>query len=116
MAMTRLQQTLQTWGTPGFEQALKREIEALDAAELPLQQALAHSSHVTDAPFHAMLIDAREASGVLRVKAGIFYSGIISGCSCADDPTPITEQTEYCVLQFDIDRTTGEARIVLLDD
>lgn len=116
MAMTRLPQTLQTWRTPGFEQALKREIEALYATELPLQQALAHSSHVTDAPFHAMLIDAREAPGVLRVKAGIFYGGIIAGCSCADDPTPVSEQTEYCVLQFDIDRRTGETTVVLLDE
>lgn len=116
MAMTRLPQTVQTWGTPGFEQTFKREIEALDAAGLPLQQALAHSSRVTDAPFHAMLIDVREAPGLLRVKAGIFYGGIIAGCSCADDPTPVSEQTEYCVLQVDIDRKTGEATVVLLDE
>lgn len=114
--MTHLTQTVQSWGKPGFEQAFKREIEALDAAELPLQQGLARSSHVADQPFHAMLIDAREAPGVLCIKAGIFYGGIIAGCSCADDPTPIDVQTEYCVLQLDIDRTSGEARVALLDD
>lgn len=114
--MTHLPQTLQSWGKPGFEPTFKREIEALDAAELPLQQGLARSSHVADQPFHAMLIHASEAPGVLRVKAGIFYGGIIAGCSCADDPTPIDTQTEYCVLQLDIDRETAETRVTLLDD
>jgi hypothetical protein len=114
--MTQLPETLRAWKSPGFEQTVKREIEALDAAELPLQQGLVRSSHVTEQPFHAMLIDAREAPGVLRVKAGIFYSGIIAGCSCADDPTPIDEQTEYCVLQFDIDRASGRTAVTLLEE
>lgn len=34
--------------------------------------------------------------------------------SCADDPTPVDELTEYCVLQFDIDRTTADASVTLL--
>jgi len=51
---------------------------------------------------------------VIRVKAGIFYTGVIAGCSCADDPTPIDEQNEYCVVQFDIDRTTADATVTLL--
>ena len=44
-----------------------------------------------------MLLSASEDAGLLRVKAGIFYTGIIAGCSCADDPTPIDELNEYCV-------------------
>jgi hypothetical protein len=61
-----------------------------------------------------MVIAAREAPGVIRVKAGIFYTGVIAGCSCADDPTPINEQNEYCVVQFDIDRATADASVTLL--
>jgi len=112
--MIRLPNSLNAWGTPGFGDILKREIEQLDAAHLPLQQALAASSHVTDRPFHAMVISAREEPGLIRVKAGIFYTGVIAGCSCADDPTPIDEQNEYCVVQIDIDRTTADATVALL--
>ena len=112
----RLPQSLHAWGTPGFNDVLKREIEQFDAAALPLQQALAHSSHVTDRPFQAMVIGAHEESGLIRVKAGIFYTGIIAGCSCADDPTPIDELTEYCVVQIDIDRTTADATVTLLEE
>jgi hypothetical protein len=112
--MIRLQKSLKAWGTPDFEAILKREIEQLDAAQLPLQQGLALSSHVTDRPFQAMVIGVREAPGVIRVKAGIFYTGVIAGCSCADDPTPIDEQNEYCVVQLDIDRATADATVTLL--
>jgi hypothetical protein len=75
---------------------------------------LALSSHVTDRPFQAMVVGVREAPGVIRVKAGIFYTGVIAGCSCADDPTPIDEQNEYCVVQLDIDRATADATVTLL--
>lgn len=110
----RLPDTLNAWGTPAFKDAVGQEIARLDAAELPLQQGLARSSYVTERPFHAMLISANEDGGVLRVKAGIFYTGVIAGCSCADDPTPIDEQTEYCVVQFDIDTTTAATTVTLL--
>ncbi len=114
--MIRLPQSLNAWGTPGFNDVLKREIEQLDAAALPLQQGLARSSHVTGRPFQAMIIGVHEEAGLIRVKAGIFYTGIIAGCSCADDPTPIDELNEYCVVQIDIDRTTADATVTLLEE
>jgi len=112
--MIRLPDALKAWGTPGFEAILKREIEQLDAALLPLQQGLAVSSHVTDRPFQAMVISVREDTGMIHAKAGIFYTGVIAGCSCADDPTPIDERNEYCVVQFDIDRATANTTVRLL--
>jgi hypothetical protein len=114
--MIQLPESLNAWGTPEFRDVAKQEIERLDAAELPLQQGLARSSYVTERPFQAMVIGADDSSGPLRVKAGIFYTGIIAGCSCADDPTPIDEQTEYCVVQFDIDRATAAATVTLLEE
>ncbi len=88
----------------------------MDAGCLPLQQGLTTSSYVTDQPFQAMIISVNEEAGLIRAKAGIFYTGIIAGCSCADDPTPIEEQAEYCVVRLDIDSTTAEATISLLDE
>lgn len=112
--MIRLSESLNAWGTPEFKDVVTREIAQLDAGTLPLQQGLAVSSHVTDRPFQAMLINATEDGGQLRVKAGIFYTGVIAGCSCADDPTPIDEQTEYCVVQFAIDTMTAGTTVALL--
>lgn len=114
--MIRLPQALAAWGTPEFTEVLRQDIEQLDAEQLPLQQGLSRSSYVTDQPFQARIIAAREEAGSLRVKAGIFYTGVIAGCSCADDPTPIDEMTEYCVVSLDIDTVTAEARVTLLDE
>jgi len=110
----RFTETLDAWGTPGFEDALKREVERLDAGRLPLQQALSTSSYVTDSPHKVIVIRVSDDAEFIRVKAGIFYFGIIAGCSCADDPTPIDEHNEYCEVQIEINKKTAEARVLLL--
>lgn len=61
-----------------------------------------------------MINAVSEEAGFIRARAGIFYTGVIAGCSCADDPTPVDEQNEYCDVRVDIDKQTGEATIALL--
>lgn len=114
--MIRLPQTLDAWNTPTFRETFKHEVEGLDPTVLPLQEGLSRSSHVTATPFRAVPLAVAHDEGRLRIKTGIFYTGIIAGCSCADDPTPIDEQTEYCVLEFAVDAATGEASVRLADD
>ncbi len=112
--MTRLRKALDAWGTKDFNEVLKKEIEQLDSATLPLQQGLSGSSYALDGKVEAMILSAREHDGFLRARVGLFYCGILAGCSCADDPTPVEAQPEYCEVQIDIDRKTAEATIVLL--
>ena len=112
--MIRLTKTLNAWGTADFEVVLKEEIALLDTKQLPLQQGLSTGSYAIDGKFKAMIIGVTEVAGFIRVKAGIFYSGIIAGCSCADDPTPVNEESEYCVVQLDINKQTAETTVALL--
>ena len=112
--MIRLTNTLNAWGTPDFKDILKKEIEQMDAEQLPLQQGLSTGSYALDGKFNVMIIRVSEEAGIIRVKAGIFYSGIIAGCNCADDPTPVNEESEYCVVQLDIDKQTADTTIALL--
>jgi hypothetical protein len=114
--MIRLTKTLDAWGTPDFKDILKREIEQMDAGQLPLQQGLSTGSYAIDNNLNAMIIGVSEAAGFIRVTAGIFYSGIIAGCSCADDPTPVNEESEYCVVLLEIDKLTAETTIALLTE
>lgn len=115
-AIIRLTRALNAWGTPEFPGILKREIEQLDAGQLPLQQGLSATSYVADKPFSVMILGVSETASVIHVRVGIFYAGIIAGCSCADDPTPVEAQSEYCVVRFEIDRRTGEATVTLVDE
>lgn len=114
--MTQLTAALNAWGTPAFEPTFKRAIEQLDVALLPLQQALARSSYTDGTNRSVTIINVRDDAAYIRVKTGIFYSGIIPGCSCADDPTPMSELTEYCEVQFDIDKQSAETTVSLLTD
>lgn len=112
--MIRLTKTLNAWGTPAFEDILKEEIEQLDAEQLPLQQGLSTSSYALDNKLKVRIISVSEDASFIHAKVGIFYTGIIAGCSCTDDPTPINENNEYCEVQLDINKTTAETAVTLL--
>lgn len=112
----QLDKSLRAWGTPDFEAVLKQEIAQLDAGQLHLQQGLSNSSHVTSDPITVMIHRVDGMENVIRIKAGIFYTGVIGGCSCADDPTPISEINEYCEVQLDIDKNTAATAVVLVTE
>jgi len=111
-----LEASLQAWGTSAFRDTLKAEIARLGPAELPLQQGLAGSSYATDTPPQAVILSTVDAGDRLLVKAGLFYTGIIAGCSCADDPTPVDEQTEYCEVLLEIDKINAKTQVTLLQE
>ncbi|MEW6512740.1 MAG: hypothetical protein AB1443_01925 [Pseudomonadota bacterium] len=98
------------WGTADFGTVLKREL-ATHADKLPLQQALTGTSAVANEAITVVLLDARADTTSIHAKVGVFFAGILAGCSCADDPTPVEPQTEYCELQLTIDRATGDATL-----
>lgn len=114
--MIELKTALAAWNTPAFRDVLKAEIEQLDTKQLPLQQGLSHSSYACDDNIRAVIISVTEEAGVIHATAGIFYTGMIPGCSCADDPAPVDEYTEYCEVQLDIDRQTAATAVRLLSD
>lgn len=110
-AMIRLTASLQAWGSPDFPSVLKEEIGRLDAAHLPLQQGLTASSHALEGTHSAMVISVADKPDCIQARVGIFYSGILAGCSCADDPTPVEPQNEYCEVLVSIRKTTAETSI-----
>ena len=112
--MIKLFNALKAWETPDFENALKGEIQQIDTGLLPLQEGLSQSSHVSEGDISVVILSVTEASNVIRAKTGIIYAGIIAGSCCADDPTPMSEQTEYCEVQFDINKMTAETTVTIL--
>jgi hypothetical protein len=113
--MFKLEKSLRAWGTPDFESILKQEVVG-GAQHLPLQQGLASCNYVADTPVTLLIQRVAETEKVIRIKAGIFYQGIIGGCSCTDDPTPASEITEYCVVQLDIDKATAATAVALVGE
>jgi hypothetical protein len=114
--VVRLTESVTAWATPDFKQTLKREIERLDRGRLPLQEGLAASSSVADEPISVMVLDVADGDGSIRARVGVLYAGTTGGCSCADDPTPLEPQNEYCEMSVTIDKETAEATFVLVAD
>jgi len=113
--MMRLEEALRAWGTSDFEEVLKRELSQLPMGSLPLQHGLTGGNYVADTPISAMISSVVDLQDVIRVRAGIFYQGVIGGCSCTDDPTPVSEINEYCEVQLDIDKTSAAAVVTLIE-
>jgi len=105
---------LALWGSPGFSSALSREIAALDISVLPLHRGMRYGSVPLAGSVEAMIHGYSEYGDVIHVRTGIFFRSIIAGCACADDPTPETENNEYCELELRIDKSTAELTATLL--
>jgi hypothetical protein len=114
--MIQLGKALRAWKKPEFDVILKQEIAHLGADQLPLQQGLAISSMVTADPITVIIQRVTEFENVLRVKVGILYKGLIGGCSCADDPTQLSDNNEYCEVQLYIDKLTAMTTVVLVTE
>lgn len=114
--MFQLPNSLHAFGDSDFEKIFKMEIEQLDATLLPLQQGLSVGGYALYDRFNVMFIGVTEQDTSLLVKAGIFYHGVIAGCSCADDPSPTDVTTEYCEMLFEVNRVTGEATVALVSE
>ena len=94
--MFYLTQSLQAWNTDTFNDILKKELCSINSDLLPLQQGLRQSSYAIGENLSATVLSVESDENYISVKAGLFYTGIISGCNCADDPTPVDEINEYC--------------------
>jgi hypothetical protein len=114
--MVRLEKTLRAWGTPDFATVLKQEVAQLGHSRLPLQEGISVGSYVTDAPISVVVSSIEELEKTIRVRAGIFYQSVIAGCSCEGDPTPTSENTEYCEVLLDIDKATAATTVALIEE
>jgi hypothetical protein len=107
---------LSAWGTPAFKATLKQELEQLDPRVFPLQEGLALSSYALYDKVTAVVSGVTDTPSLIQARVGLFYAGIIAGCSCADDPTPIEPQNEYCEVLIAIDKSTAVASVLLRSD
>jgi hypothetical protein len=114
--MIQLTKAVTAWGSNLFAETLKQEILRLDTGLLPLQQGMTYGNHASDENLTVMILNVSDDKHSIHAKTGIFFTGIISGCQCADDPSPDNQQPEYCEVMFDINKETAETVMHLLSD
>ena len=109
--MVRLPESANAWASDQFLAVLKHELEALPVDQLPLQDNLQTSSHLLDDKPSVLILGVDDDGEVIHARIGVFYNGIVAGCSCADDPTPVEPVNEYCELSLELDKQTGMASV-----
>lgn len=113
--MVSLPKSAKAWKSPKFEEILVKEVSSLGLKYLPLQKGLSSSSVALDHSLKIILLSKKEKKNSATINMGAFYTGIISGCSCADDPTPVDEVNEYCEIIVSINLKNGQSTIVLVE-
>jgi hypothetical protein len=109
--MPKFHNALRDWPTDTFTHTRKLEIEQLESGLLPLQQGVAQGGYVDDSLLAATVLNVSDDARAIHARVGIFFSEIVAGCSCGDEPMATHA---YCELRFSIDKATAEADVTLM--
>lgn len=94
-----------------LKDTLQKELAALPLEALPLAQAMQHGSHVHGID-QVMLLEQTPAGTRMNIRVGIFFSSMLGGCHCADDPGPIELMNEYVELTLQLDPSSACATLL----
>lgn len=109
----KLSDSLRAWDTAEFNHSFKREIQGLPSGTLPLQARGMQNGLVDDSDLSLTILQSVEAKEVLKIKAGVFFSEVIGGCSCGDEPAA---ENAYCEIWVCIHKNTAETSIFLAEN
>ena len=108
--MPKFANSLSAWNTESFAQTLKIEIERLPTGSLPLYKGTSQGGVVDDSHIVATILRVTDAGKSIEAHVGIFFTEIVGGCSCGDDPM---SEHAYCEMWVTIDRTSAEAEFAV---
>lgn len=111
--MPTLSLTLGCGNAETLSAQLKTQLEALPINDLALHQATTQGGAIADKPISISILNITESNTTIQVRAGMFFTEVVGGCNCHDDPV---EYNGYGITQITIDRQTGNADIQLLTD
>jgi len=105
----RLPLSLGAWGSDAFAATLQAEVASLGPGALPLD-GLSGTGYADDQALAITLIEARDTGDVIEARLGGFFTEILAGCSCGDEPTCRPVYGEVAVT---VHKGTAEAQFAL---
>jgi hypothetical protein len=109
--MPKLIESLRDWNTDAFTQTFKTEISGLPAGTLPLVHGISQGGLVDESNLTVTILNTTEDESTIHLKLGVFFSEIVGGCSCGDDP--LTENA-YCMIQVTINKPNAETEFSVI--
>lgn len=111
VSMPRLANAALPWDGDAFARALKQEIESLPPATLPLSSGLTQGGQIDDIRRTAMVLQAQDEGEFAVGRVGVFFTEVVGGCSCGDEPMDVNA---WCELLVSFDKRTAVAHILPL--
>ena len=109
--MAKLPKALESWPSKEFGQTLKHEIMALEQGALPLAKATSQGGVIAEGSISVTVLSVTDEPQKIKAVLGVFFTEIVGGCSCGDDPL---EDNGHCEMSVAIDKSTAEAEFTLL--
>ncbi|MBT8429849.1 MAG: glucosamine--fructose-6-phosphate aminotransferase [Gammaproteobacteria bacterium] len=106
MESIRLGHCLEAEDSERFKQRLASALNALPRGSLPLHAGCGQGGLVDDSDISASVLGVEQDNDRFVARVGIFFTEIVGGCNCNDDPL---EVNAYCVLEVAISRADGVA-------
>jgi hypothetical protein len=110
--VTILGNSLRAWNTDAFAEVLIAELLRLGAGGLPLHEAATGGCVAAD-DVEITVLGAGDSAAEIHVNVGVFFTEILAGCSCGDEPAA---SNAYCELRVSIDKANGLARFAVIQD
>jgi hypothetical protein len=108
----RLRHCLEAEDAESFKQRLASALNALPGGSLPLHAGCEQGGLVDDRNISASVLSVEQDKDRFLARVGIFFTEIVGGCNCNDDPL---EVNAYCVLEVTINRSDGIAKFIPLE-
>lgn len=109
--MPKLTESLQQWPSADFNTTFKRELENLAAGTLPLDTATLQCGMVDDSDISVTIISTDQDETCIRAKVAVFFTEIVAGCVCGDEPTA---ENAHCEMLIRIDKSSAEVEFELI--
>jgi hypothetical protein len=107
----KLVESVGAFETSAFVEVLRRELLALPYGVLPV--AGEQGGLIDPASLGLTLLSSRADAERIEVAVGMFFTEIVGGCSCGDEPFSVNR---YMELMLRIERTDGGAVVLLRGD
>ena len=108
--MTNLSHIIKKWHQPNFPGLCKQALEALPSGTLPLEKATTQGGMVDDSNISICILNHRQNEDHFTIKFGVFFTEVIGGCNCHDDPLEANAYGEFIATI----QASGETRFKII--
>ncbi|WP_428086984.1 hypothetical protein [Candidatus Thioglobus sp.] len=102
---------LDHWGEDSFAKHFRAAIRALELDQLPLKECCNYSAMIDKDSIDVMILSSSANEKTIKLKIGVFFCEVLSGCACSDDPSQAQMlENSYCELLAQIDRSSAKIK------